>query len=159
MSTPRFPSRMVSPLARVSDAAWAALVRALEVQPIKAVSESGGFGAYDMRPRRLVELGFAQNLRSVRSRTGRQIFECEFAGGITKDRFLSDPVLQYDVLCRSLAQYHAALANGEIRKPEGMTAAGALAVLHRGGTGALRTWPGKAFDSTKALHDAACSAF
>jgi len=56
-----------SPLAGVPESAWVRFHTSQEVQAVDAVSESGGLGAYDIRPRRLVELGYATELRSKRA--------------------------------------------------------------------------------------------
>lgn len=146
-----------SPLAGVADAAWTRFIKALEVQPIKAVSESGGLGSYDLRPRRLVELGLARNLRTAHTEKGRQIYECDLVKG-TRDRFLVNPIAQYEALARSMQRYAEALDKGEIEKPDGLSKAGALAILHVGGRGALKSWP-ELFDHTRARYEAAQGAF
>ncbi len=148
-----------SPLPGVSNNAWARFVMALDIQDIKAVSTSNGLGAFDLRPRRLVELGYAKNLRPARSPTNnRQLYQCDFIAPLTREQFLSDPIAQYGVLAHSSADYHQALGRGDVRKPDEMSLAGALAILHRGGAGALRSWPAL-FPETQALYDAARSAF
>jgi hypothetical protein len=147
-----------SPLKGVSAAQWTRFVRALEVQAIGAVSESGGFGSYDMRPRRLVELGYAKDLRSVRNEDGRTIRVCEFILPWTQDRFLADPILQYKVLSQSISLYLKALVGGDLKRPEDASVAGVLAVLHVGGRGALAGWP-DLFIDTRARYDAARGAF
>lgn len=148
-----------SPLPGVSSSSWARFVTALDVQDIKAVSSSNGLGAFDLRPRRLVELRYATNLRPVRSPTsGRQLYVCDFVAPWTREQFLSDPVAQYGVLAHSIGEYHRALSRGEIPLPDKMSLAGALAILHRGGNGALKAWP-VLFPETRVLYDAARSAF
>jgi hypothetical protein len=149
--------QLKSPLAGVPDGAWEKFVKALEVQPIKAVSESGGLGSYDLRPRRLVELGFAKNLRSKRTDKGRQVYECDLAAPMTSDRFLKDPIVQYNVLAKSIAKYAEDLDRGAIKKPD-VSKAGALAILHVGGRGALQSWP-ELFENTRAVYEAAQGAF
>jgi hypothetical protein len=155
----RFRSALArSPIPGVSDGAWARFVHALEVQPIRAVSESGGCGAYDLRPRRLVELGYAEDLRLERTQGGRQVYACRFKAPWTQDRFLADPVAQAAALRRSMVLYHEDLQGGAIRRPDGVSLAGALAILHRGGRGALEAWP-DLFHHTRALYEAAQGAF
>lgn len=147
-----------SPLPGVSNEAWVRFVSALEVQPIRAVSDSGGLGAYDMRPRRLQELGLARVGKLTRSVRGRFKNECEFVPPLTQSQFLNDPVAQYRALVLSITSYHRDLTSGKLRKPEEMSLAGALAILHRGMRGALRSWP-ELFSETRALHDRARGAF
>ncbi len=155
---PRFRSSQPSPLVGVSDAAWKRFVDALDVQAIKAVSPSEGLGAYDLRPRRLVELGYARRLHRTRTPAGRQVYTCEFVPPWTRDRFLGDAMAQYAALCRSMVLYAQDLASGKLVRPEGLSLAGALAILHRGGRGALADWPAL-FDDTRALYEAAQGAF
>jgi hypothetical protein len=61
-------------------------------------------------------------------------------------------------LARSLGLYHELLRAGDIARPAGVSLAGALAILHRGGRGALRKWP-DVFSDTRALFEAAQGAF
>lgn len=131
---------------------WEAFKRILDVQPIGAISESGGLGAFDMRPRRLVELGYATNLRTTRTGTGRQIHVCEFAGKITQAGFLADPEMQHTAFKQSMKLYHALLLDGRLKRPDGVSVAGALAILHRGGRGALEAWP-SLFSDTRDLFE------
>lgn len=149
---------LASPLPGVSPEQWRRFYAALDVQPCRAVSASGGFGSYDMRPRRLVELGLGQNLRGIRTRAGRQAWSCDFVPPFTLEKFLTNPVTQYQVLCLSVKGHHKELTSGEIARPEGISLAGALAVLHRGGKGALRAFP-DLFDDTRRLYERAQGAF
>ena len=144
-----------SPLEGVSADAWQRLIAPLETQPTGAISESGALGASGIFPRRLVELGYATNMR--REDDGkRQV--CDFVLPWTQSRFLADPIAQYTVLAKSMRAYYDALRDGEIVKPKEMSIAGALAVLHVGGLGALKAWP-KLFDNTQSLYDATQGAF
>ncbi len=139
-----------SPLPNVSDASWAQFVRLLETQDVRAVSNSGGFGAYDMRPKRLAELRIVRLAGLGRSRNNRQHYECEFIPPWNQDKFLSDPRLQYRVLVMSMAKYAEEMRSGLIQKPEDLSLSGALAILHRGMIGALKGYP-KLFDDTRQL--------
>ena len=130
----------------------------LEVQPVSAVSASGGLGAYDIRPRRLVELEYASRLSYDRAPSGRYVHSCEFNAPMTRERFLSDAFEQYKVFSRSTKRYYDALKSGALQKPSDVSLAGALAVLHIGGRGALQGWP-KLFDNTRSLYEAAREAF
>lgn len=155
----RFASNLESPLEGVHNDAWQRFVSALEVLPINAVSKSGGLGSYDIRPRRLVELGYATGLRSLRTDEGhRQVQACDFAPPWTKARFLADPVAQYTVLAKSTRAYYDALRRGELMRPSDVSIAGALAILHIGGRGALAGWP-KLFEHTRAIYESARGAF
>jgi hypothetical protein len=155
----RFVAGPKSPLPGVTDAQWFRLTAALEVQPIGAVSDSGGLGAYDIRPRRLVELKLATKLRYVQAPSGRWIHVCSFVPPMTGERFLSDLSVQSDVLSRSISVYYSALMGGELTRPsEECSVAGALSILHRGGTGALKAFP-DLFDDTRSLYSAAKEIF
>lgn len=155
----RFRSQpLASPLPGVSNEQWTRLARALEVQPPRAISESGGYGSYDLRPRRLVELGLANNLRVTRTPSGRQAHACDLLLPLTEKRLLTDPLMQLVILRRAIASHHAQLCKNEITRPEGVTIAGGLAILHVGGRGALASWP-NLFDETRALYEAARGAF
>ena len=145
----RFRSSLRRPLEGVTNEAWVMFARALEVQTAGAVSASGGLGCYDMRARRLVELGYAKAL--PQERVGeRQVQACEFLPPWTRARFLTDAAEQYLALRRSCALYDADLATGRLSRREGLSRAGTLALLHRGGRGALLAWPDM-FKDTAAL--------
>lgn len=155
----RFYSLAVkSPLPGVSVEAWHQFAEALEVQANTAISASGGLGTYDMRPRRLMELGVCTNLRLINKHKERSVYECDFKAPWTKDRFLADLMAQRNVFRRSMELYHKDLMDGVIARPEGVSLSGALAVLHVGGRGALKAWP-DLFENTRARYEAARGAF
>ena len=154
----RFPSAMRCPLDGVSLSAWQRFVAALEVQGVDAVSERGGFGSYDLRPKRLRDLGYTTDLRRVRARGGRQIYTCSFVAPWTQERFLADPLAQLGALAQSMKLHQQDLRAGKIRLPDGLSLSGALAILHRGGRGALAAWP-DLFDHTRAVFERARGAF
>ncbi len=154
----RFHQHRTSPLSGVSDEAWRAFVAALTVQPLNVVSESGGLGQYAIRPRRLVELGYATSLRSVRTPSGRQIQVCDFVLPRTPRHFLASEFEQHAAFVKSIAKYRELFACGRLKCPRGVSLAGALAILHCGGYGALRGWP-KLFDETRALYEVAHKMF
>ena len=153
---PRF-SAPVSALEGVSPDAWRRFVAALEVQAVNEVSPKGALGAYAIRARRMVELGYATRLRTER-RDGVQRQVCAFILPWTEMRFLKDPLAQYTVLVKSMRAYYAALTSGELKVSEGLSKAGALAILHIGGKGALTGWP-KLFDNTRAVYERAQGEF
>jgi len=183
--TTRFTSLPESPLRGVTREAWRMFSAGLQVQAHNMISESGGLGIFDIRPRRLVELGYATGLRSMRRPTthawssgvcsrcrttrtektdmetcqnGRQIQVCEFIMPWTQQRFLTNPVAQYTALAQSMRLYYDALRDGKLVKPKDVSMAGALVVLHRGGRGALEAWP-KIFSGTKMLFNRVQKAF
>lgn len=154
LAEPRFPSSLKSPLAGVPLSAWQRFVSALEVQPMDAVSAREGLGSYDIKPRRLADLGLVSLVRH-RGRPPAQT--CRFLSPWTKDAFLADPGAQLVALGRSMRLYQQELQAGQRTRPEGMTLAGALALLHCG-PGALRAWPAL-FPHTRALYERAQGAF
>lgn len=136
-----------SPLDGVSPEAWVAYARAMEVQPVWAVSASGGLGAYAMRPQRLVELDVMRDGGLTR-RGRRQVRRGELLPAYAD--FLANPRAQRAVFVRSNLLYDRAMASGDLQRPVLLSRAGALAVLHRGGRGALAGWP-DLFSDTRAL--------
>lgn len=128
--------------------AWRRFASALETQSVSAVSSTGGLGVYEIRPRRLVELKFADNLRYAGDSGRVQV--CDFIAPLTRERFLADPQLQYRLFARSIALYNQQLTAGELQQPEGATKAETLAALHVGGRGALKDWA-NLFDRTRLL--------
>jgi hypothetical protein len=146
----RFKSSIQSPLKGVPSHVWTLFVWAMDVQPMAAISDSGGLGSYDMRARRLVELGYASGLRSTRTKAGRQVRVCDFMLPWTQARFLADPMAQYTALAQSMRLYYDALHEGRLTPVKGASMAGMLGALHRGGRGALESWP-TLFDNTRML--------
>jgi hypothetical protein len=76
----------------------------------------------------------------------------------TQKRFLTEPIAQYVAFSKSISLYYRALMSGELQQPEKASKAGVLAVLHKGGRGALKAWP-NLFDSTKALYESVKGVF
>jgi hypothetical protein len=136
-----------SPLEGVHAHAWQRWITALTNHSATA-ERGGGLGTYNIRPRRLVEIGRAANFR----RLGKKQF-CDFIAPWTEEKFLSRYDAQYAVLVKSMRLYYDALRDGAIKKPDGMSMSGALAILHAGGIKALEHWP-DLFDGTKALYEA-----
>lgn len=157
----RFAAQPKSPLPGVPYANWHRFMLALEVQGVRDVSDSGGLGAYDFRPRRLVELGYAKNLKVTRTKANRQVHSCEFVLPWTRLKFLTDPMAQIEALEKSILEYHRRVLSGELKRPDGCSVAGACAILHRGGTGTLEAFARgeELFEGTKALFDRAKGAF
>jgi hypothetical protein len=146
------------PLPGVSSPAWQGFVRALTVQGVGAVSDSGGFGCFDLRPRRLADLGIMSGIHAARTPSGRQVGTGAWVAPWTAGRFLGSLVAQYSALVRSLRLYDEAMRAGTLERPAGCSRAGALAILHRGGVSALRSFP-NLFSDTRALYERAQGAF
>jgi hypothetical protein len=145
----RFVSIPVSPIEGVSNVAWFRFITVLEAQSHQNVTKSGALGAYEMLPRRLGELGYLTNLR--REDGGKKQVGT-FVGPWTEEKFLADSVAQYVAFRKSILLYYRQLMSGAIQRPKGISIAGALAILHRGGEGALKKWP-KLFEGTKKVYD------
>lgn len=144
-------------LPQLSSNVWTLFRKAFEVAPSHVVTRSGGYGLYDLRPRRLVELGYANGLR--RALNGkREIWKCSFTGGWTERMFLGNPARQREVFRLSMMDYAAQIERGQITLPDGCTLAGALAILHLGGRGALKKFP-ELFPLTKRRYDAVSEMF
>jgi hypothetical protein len=155
-----------SPFADISDVEWTRFVRAMTVQAICAVSDSGGLGCYDLRPRRLVELGLMEkgSLRRVRGSYERQVQVGTFVApapgerAMTDERFLGDLDAQHDAFIASVRAHLDDIATGRVQVPAGVSRAGALAILHRGGRAALAAWP-ELLSHTAALYERAKDCF
>lgn len=141
-----------SVLSGVPDAAWDAFVRAVSSRSIRDVSRGGGIGSFDLRPRRLGEIGVMVNL--LRGDRGKWVGDLapEYAD------LGRDATLQYRVFALSTKLYDADLVEGRIARPEGVSRSGALAVLHCGGKGAIDGWP-RAFKTTRETFDRANDIF
>lgn len=135
-----------SQLPGVSDDAWTRFVRALETQPLDAVTGSGSLGCYEMRPKSLVDLGLMANLRTSTSGA----LEGDFFLPLTQRRFLASPVAQFNALCDILERFDADIGRKGVL---GLSRSGALAVLHRAGRGGLKHWGGKKRWGSKVKHE------
>jgi hypothetical protein len=135
-----------SPLLGAVDAEWDKFVRLCSTCPIKNQSISGGVGSFDIRPRRLGELGVMTGMH--RGEGGK--WEGEFAAPYTAASFTL-PSKQLEVFSLSMKKYEDDLRAGRLQKPKNVSLSGALAILHCGGEGALSSWPQNAFKSTTEL--------
>ncbi len=136
----------------VSHEAFTDWVFAMRVQPLGAVSESNGLGLFDMRYKRLADFGFVTNIRYRRdAQTNRSVQEADWGSTLTLEKFLASASIQYKVFCASSRKYLDALRSGELVRPEGVSESGALAILHRGGPGALKKWSDERFEKTEEL--------
>lgn len=148
-------SSIPSPIECATDDQWSRFVAAMTVQGLGDVSESGGLGWFAMRPKRLEDLGVMTNLRRVRTATGRHVFEGDFILPVTETRFLTSPVIQFNILVKSVASHLRAIPS----LPDGVSLSGALALLHKS-TGGLRSWTeGRLFDDTAILFTRANAIF
>ena len=150
-------SHFPSPLVDVTASEWTAFVRAMRTADLGSVSASNALGMFEMKPRRLAELGVLTDMRSCRSPAGRRVHTGTFVLPMTERRFLADPGVQYDTFKRSMAEYSSRIRTGDIALSEGVSLSGALAILHRSGTGGLAGWADseKRFSETVALWERA----
>lgn len=153
-ATAKISGMLESPFKGVSDFAWTRFVTTLEIDDdydrgpnrgkprrFDARTNAGGLGCYGIPVRRLVELGV---LKEVFVSKGKAIADPRDKRVII---FLSDPLLQRDVLVASMKRYNLALSS----LPVGMTKSGALALCHRLGPNALVKWQQHKEPSTMAL--------
>jgi hypothetical protein len=124
-------SPLTSPIAGVSDDAWRAFVAAMTVRAAVDAPGSKGHGCFDVRPRRLEEIGLE---------VPRTFAEC------------------YEAFEKSVAAYVADIDAGRVAVPEGVSRAGAVAILQRGGRGALAAYP-DLFSDTREVYDRARECF
>lgn len=153
------PDTIPSAIPGVSDAAWTRFLAAMQVAPLDAVSASNGYGMFEMKMRRLADLGMARNVSMTRDPdSGRMVWVGDFVPPYTAERFLGSEELQRRVLGDSMRRYVDGLRDGTIAKPakgwpRGATLSGVLAILHRCGPNGLETWTdeSKRFPDTAAL--------
>ncbi len=147
----------------ITDAAWTDFVMALRTAALGAVSASNALGMFEMKPRRLGDLGLMRNLRCQRSPTGRLVWVGDFVAPMTQRTFLDKADAQYRAFCDSMLGYVKHI--NELLPAEGVdddtTLSGALAILHRCGPSGLRTWNDEAerFSDTVTLYERANGIF
>lgn len=134
-----------SPLVGVNDAAWDRFVVAMSTQAICGKSRYGGLGSFDLTPKRLGELGVLTNMRRQAKPPG--LWIGDFVAPYTETKFLRDAEEQYVLFKRSTKLYDDELTH--IARPEGVSRSGALAIMHRGGSEALTSWPARGFKTTR----------
>lgn len=146
----RIPNaRLPSPFPPVPTDAWTAFVRAMATQATGTISPSNGLGLFEMKPRRLQDLGLMMDVVPLR-RNGKCVWTGRFVSPLSPRRFLSDPVLQYNTFVASMTDYTGRIDRGDLVLPDGMSRAGALAILHRSGPAGLK---GERFESTQRLFE------
>lgn len=149
-------------LPNVSDASWTQFVVAIRGDAgVGDVSDANAMGMFQMRPRRLSDLGLIQNVSSTRAPNGKMLWVGNFVAPLTARKFLSDPALQYKTFCASMKKYVAGMKDGSVPTPDGgrpsdMSLSGALAVLHRCGPSGIKTWNDvdNRFSDTEDLYNA-----
>ncbi len=167
ITPPKTSERILkSEILGVSDEGWTAFAKAMRTAQPGAVSASNALGMFELKPRRLADLGLMRSISSTRSATGRMVWIGEFVAPLSQKKFLADPKLQYRAFAKSMSEYVRGLRNGTIPRPdgghpEGMTLSGVLAVLHRCGPKGLKNWneADKRFPDTVALFERANGAF
>lgn len=148
--TPTTTQLLKSELASVSDERWTQFVFAMKTAAIDSVSGSCALGAWEMRPKRLADLGLMTNLKYGRTSLHRLACDGDFVGDVdpkksslTKKMFLEHQGVQYRVFATSMRRYIDGLTDGTIPQGDivdGMTMSGALAILHRCGPSGLKKW-------------------
>lgn len=150
---------LASPISGVNDADWTQFVGAMIVQDPGVVSESNGLGMFDMKPRRLADLGYVKKL-SRGDRQGRQVWLGAFVPPWTPERFLGNQPEQYTAFSRSMVDYATRIREGKLACPDGVTLSGALAILHRAGPKGLDSWSaGEVFPETQLAYARAAGVF
>ena len=151
----------------VSDEAWTEFALALKTAEQKAVSPSNAFGMFEMKPRRLEDLGLMTNVAPMNARKkGVMAWSGEWVAPMTEKGFLASAVAQYDAFGASMRLYIDGLENGSVKQPEeglptDMSVSGALAILHRCGPRGLVNWidEDNRFPETVALYRAVNGTF
>ncbi len=162
-----------SVLPGVSHKAWTDFVFAMKVAPLNSISKSNGLGMFDIRYKRLQDLGLVTNLSYRRDPIiNRSVQVADWVPPLTKDKFLKSANAQYKTFVASMKAYFDELRTGTltvgvngnaviITLPRGVSYSGALAILHRGGRSALAKWsdPTQQFEATRELVRVANGAF
>lgn len=150
-----------SEIPEVSDAAWTKFALAMKTASPSAISDTGAYGMFQLKPRRLADLGLMKNLVNVKGKwTG------DWVEPLTEKVFLASPPAQYRAFGASMRRYVDGLRDRTIPRPEGgrpegATLSGILAVLHRCGPSGLKTWNdvNDRFPDTVALYQKANGIF
>lgn len=148
-----------SPLSGVSNEQWTDFAFAMKVGRLDLISPSNGLGMFDMRYKRLADLGLVENLRYKRDVvTNRSVQVADWLPPLTRALFLKNASAQLKVFVASMKSYFNDLRDG-LPMPEGASMSGCLAILHRGGHGALAKWNECKFESTLELFNVANGVF
>jgi hypothetical protein len=162
-------SLLPSPIDGIADEAWTRFVLAMRTASPGAVSASNSLGMFEMRPRRLADIGLidASTLTGTRAASGRLVWVGEWVRPLSQKVFLETPALQYKAFAASMVKYVDGLRDGEINQPaegvdDDMSLSGALAILHRCGPNGLVSWGrnnGTRFNDTVELYSKANGLF
>lgn len=153
------PRRVLhSEIPGIPDDSWTDFVLAMKTAQPGSISASNAYGMFEIKPKRLADLGLIKNVKCKRSTSGRMVWTGEFVSPHTLKSFLKSPKLQYETFCKSMQLYVKGLADGSIPRPEGglpeeLTLSGVLAILHRAGPKGFAKWNDEAsrFEDTVAL--------
>jgi len=132
---------------------------------LPGATSGSGFGMFDLKARRLVDLGLLSSPTCARSPDGKMVWMGQWVPPHTQKGFLGSPKLQYAALVASLTGYYRGLKDGTIPRPDGgrpgdMSLSGVLAILHKCGPRGLKVWnAAQKFESTQQLYDAANGIF
>jgi hypothetical protein len=158
-----------SPIDGISNEDWTSFVLAMRTASLGAVSASNSLGMFEMRPRRLADIGLidANTLTGTRAASGRLVWVGEWVKPLSQRVFLETPALQYKAFAASIVKYIDGLRDGEIQQPaegvdDDMSLSGALAILHRCGPNGLVSWgrdTGARFNDTIELYSKANEIF
>lgn len=137
----------------VSDAKWTDFVLTMKTGSLESVSSANARGMFEMKPRRLADLGLMTNLRKSRSPEGSLVWLGDFAPPLTWEKFKNSPSIQYKAFVDSCKRYVDDLCDRKLPSPDkglkGVSLSGALGILHRVGPSGLKTWgDGERFGDT-----------
>ncbi len=138
-----------SPWKEITSAAWTRFTRVMahDNKPT-SINPKGFYGMFQMSVRRLVDLGAMANpkSRTVTAPDGKTIRVWEGTWVIPRDKFLSDPQLQYQLFERSMELYRNILAEkykqvlGLDIEGKPATLSGLLALAHTAGSEGMHKW-------------------
>lgn len=158
IETPRLERVLASQIPGVPDEAWTEFALAMKTAAPGSISSSNAFGMFEMKPRRLADLGLMRNIVSARSSSGRMAWKGDWTPPLTEKKFLASAADQYEAFGASMRKYIEGLEDGSVPQPESgvpadVTLSGALAILHRCGPQGLVRWTdeGSRFPETIAL--------
>lgn len=158
------PRRLLkSEIVGIDDEPWTDFVFAMRTAQPGAISASNALGMFEMKPRRLCDLGVMRDPRCTRSPSGRLVWVGDFVEPMTQREFLKSPSAQYQAFSDSMRSYVVGLAGDALPRPEKKLAetslSGALAILHRSGPSGLKSWETNQFPDTLALYERANGIF
>ena len=145
-----------SPIAGVSKEAWTAFMFSQRTQKLSAVSKSNALGCFELKPRRLADLGIIGQTYYLKGPAGNMVWTGDFIAPLTPEIFLKSAKHQYIAFADSMKEYAKKLDG--VSLPEGMSLSGALALLHRCGPSGLKNLSDR-FPDTQAAFDRANGIF